>query len=243
MIYFLDLKNMIFDLKTSKNNDWFVMILVNIFYSDCNRILKDSKDDMRWIIDDMDDICKRIPIELLLIKFLKMRGNIHLYKINSIDYISNIYELFGINQLNLYEIDGKFYMNLNKCYNYYYNEYKGIVDIVKTWKFDIGDIKDDEKKPSIIIIHFTTNDILRDISKKYNKKFDFDEYKDFILYDNDIYHLKTMIYKNDDYFILFTKDNKKFIYNFGKKELKEFDWNSRVVMFHSKKILMTYSNS
>jgi hypothetical protein len=235
---------MIFDIKTSNKNDWFIMILINIFYSDCHRILKDIKDDMRWIINDIDEICKRIPIELLLMKFLKMENNIDLYKINSIDYISNIYDLFEINQMNLYEIDGKFYMNLNKCYKYYYNNYKGIVDIVKTWKFDIGDIKEDIKKPSIIIIHFNTNDILRDISLKYNKIFDFDEYKDFINYYDDIYQLKTMIYKKDeDYFILFTKDNKKFIFDFGKKELKEFDWNSRVIMFHSKKILMTYSNS
>lgn len=259
--------NGILDIKTNNNLDWFVMILINIFYSDNSRLLVfdrypigNEKIDkiIRIYLNDMNlkNFNKLIPIELLLIKFLRFEGKEQIIKMMSIKknfkysirIITDIYELFGINHMNLYMIDDVIYKDLNKYYKYSYNYYSGEVDIIKTWKFEIGEYYEDFKQPLMIIVHynFSENEIktMREIIKKglFKIEFEYDEFKDYIQIGEKIYKLETMIYEDElkNYFILFNNDKKGYSYHYGKKELKRFEWNSRVYMYKSFKTLMCY---
>jgi len=242
----------------TNSNEWFIMILVNIFYINSLRLLIDFKKinkDLIKIVNNITKINQELPIELLLIKFLRMDDKNEMIKMMIIKkdftipirYISNIYKLLKIRQLNLFKIDDIFYKNLNNYYEYYYNNYKGRADIYKTWKYEIGDIKEINEIPQIILIHMNLNkdelDVMREIIHP-NMKMDFDEFKDYI-YLNDIYYkLETMIYLKDNHFLILFRYNKKgYSYDNYKKELKRFDWNSRVILFNYQKIMMVYSNS
>ena len=259
--------NGILDIKTNNNLDWFIMILINIFYSDNLRLLVINNYPMKSVqinqiiriyLNDVNlkNFNKLIPIELLLIKFLRIEGKEEMIKIMSIRnnfkysirYISNIYDLFGINHMNLYVIDNNVYLNLNRYYKYCYNYYSGEVEIVKTWKFETGNYNLDYNEPLMIIVHYNFSEneirILNEIINKdsFKIKFEYDEFKDFIKIGEKIYKLETMIYEDEfgNYFILFNNDKKGFLYNYGKKELKKFEWNSRVYMYKSFKTLMCY---
>lgn len=242
----------------TNSNEWFIMILINIFYINSLRLLIDFKKidkNLIKIINNITKINQELPIELLLIKFLRMDDKNEMIKMMiikkdftiSIRYISNIYKLLKIRQLNLFKIDDNFYKNLNNYYEYYYNYYKGKADIYKTWKYEIGDIKEVDEIPQIILIHMNLNkdelDVMREIIHP-NLKMEFDEFKDYIYLNEIYYKLETMIYLKDNHFlILFTHNKKGYSYDNYKKELKRFDWNSRVILFNYQKIMMVYSNS
>jgi len=245
------------NIKSDKNLDWFIIILINIFYSDKSKnLLRNKKkgDEIYDIIKNFSKLKDKLPVEILLIKFLRMTGDIEINKMMiirkyfgfSIRYIINLYELFGVNIMNLFNIDGNYYININKYYKYYYNYYKGTIDINKTWKFEIGNKIDNYYTPELFLVHFNIEKkddiIIREIINKFDDKFIFDEYNDFIHFNKHIYKLDTIVYKddNDNYLILFKMNKIKYLYNYFNKEIKIFDWNSKLYMFKCKKILMTY---
>jgi len=257
----------ILNTKKSNHTQWIEIIIIGVLFSDDSKKLITNNyslyhNKLQQLIDIFNNknkcelYAKYIYNELIIIKLLNMNNHdefIQLMKIKknfnmNIRYIIYIYNLFLINTLNIYIINNKYYLQLNNYFKFIVNNYKGTIEIsqiynTKSYEFN--------SNYHLLIIHdnFSINetDIFNNIIT-YNKINDyngFDEYKDELIFNNNLYNISYIIFQNNsnNYIILFKYNNINYMFDYANSIIQKYEWNTRIIMYKYTRKLLIYSRS